>query len=235
MHWRKARLDWGYAVGELVIVTAGVLIALAIDQWNTDRIERAEEVMVIDGLLSDLDFDAERIERGLGFLPEKEASLWRVYEVLVSQDSEIDDPEGFLGDIIEGSRYGWFQFDETRTTFDELLSSGRFGLIRDAALRQQISEHYAGNAEMRSRIVARSTPYPNISYQFAPRVEEFELDTERLVLTADELALRARSLLTPELVMAEINFSDFMYDAHISLESARDEMSTMLRNYRTTL
>lgn len=44
MRWRLRKLDWGYALGELIIVTAGVLIALAIDEWNSDRLNRVDEI-----------------------------------------------------------------------------------------------------------------------------------------------------------------------------------------------
>ena len=47
MRWRKFRLDWTYAIGELVIVTLGVLIALAIGEWNDERVVRAEEFNVL--------------------------------------------------------------------------------------------------------------------------------------------------------------------------------------------
>ena len=57
MRWRLHRLDWPYAVGELIIVVAGVLIALAVDQWNSDRLERVEEVEIIEQLISDLNID----------------------------------------------------------------------------------------------------------------------------------------------------------------------------------
>ena len=40
MFWRKFKLDWPYVIGELLIVTAGVLIALAISAWNSDRLDR---------------------------------------------------------------------------------------------------------------------------------------------------------------------------------------------------
>ncbi len=43
MQWRFLRLGWGYAIGELIIVVAGVLIALATDAWNDDRLNRLEE------------------------------------------------------------------------------------------------------------------------------------------------------------------------------------------------
>ena len=58
MLWRKIKLDWSYAIGELAIVTLGVLVALAIDQWNDDRNAQAEERAILDRLLVDLDQDA---------------------------------------------------------------------------------------------------------------------------------------------------------------------------------
>ena len=38
--WRKFKLDWSYAIGGLFIVTLGVLVALAIGQWNSETLER---------------------------------------------------------------------------------------------------------------------------------------------------------------------------------------------------
>jgi hypothetical protein len=37
MFWRKLKLDWSYAIGELIIVTVGVLIALGVNQWQQDH------------------------------------------------------------------------------------------------------------------------------------------------------------------------------------------------------
>jgi len=55
--WRKFKLDWSYAVGELLIVVTGALIALAIDQWNDNRLERAEEIEALSNILADIQAD----------------------------------------------------------------------------------------------------------------------------------------------------------------------------------
>ena len=57
MIWRKFKLDWSYAVGELLIVVTGALIALAIDQWNDNRLERAEEIEALSNILADIQAD----------------------------------------------------------------------------------------------------------------------------------------------------------------------------------
>ena len=207
------------------------MIALGIDQWNSNRLDEAEEVVIINDLLVDLDYDRDRIELGLGFIPEKEANLWRVYTQLSSAGSALKNPAAFLGDIIEGSRYGWSQFIERRTTFDELLGSGRFNLIRDPELRAQIAAYYAYVDEVRDRIVERKTDYPNLSYKTAPRTDEFNLDP---ALTSEQVALlaaRAAQLLPEESVIAEINFSRFTNDLLLTLEQARGELYDRLQNY----
>ena len=69
MFWRKFKMDWPYAFGELFIVTIGVLIALAFGEWNSDRLERAEEFDVLSRLISDIEMDVEgfgaRLFRGM--------------------------------------------------------------------------------------------------------------------------------------------------------------------------
>ena len=54
MRWRLLRLDWAYGIGELVIVVAGVMIALGFEQWNSCRLDHVEEIEIINGFLPDL-------------------------------------------------------------------------------------------------------------------------------------------------------------------------------------
>ncbi len=107
MRWRLSKLDWPYAVGELIIVTVGVLIALAIDQWNSDRLERVEELQFVDQLIADLNFDLGGFEAELRDLDLKEASLRRIQSILATADLSVENPEDFLRDIVRGSVRGW--------------------------------------------------------------------------------------------------------------------------------
>lgn len=61
MRRRLSRLNRKYALGELTIVVVGVIIALAVDQWNTCRLDRIGEVSV-DRLMSDLKADLVAVE-----------------------------------------------------------------------------------------------------------------------------------------------------------------------------
>ncbi len=62
MFWRKFKLDWSYAIGELIIVAAGVLIALGVNQWQQDRGDRVLELKYADRLKADLQEDINRFK-----------------------------------------------------------------------------------------------------------------------------------------------------------------------------
>ena len=235
MRWRLLKLDWAYAIGELIIVIVGVLVALAIDQWNDDRLDRAEEVSIVERLLSDVERDLVGFERGLSVVARKVDSLDRVYPVLAASDSEPDDPVRFLGDVINGANYGWNQHIARRVTFDALLGSGKFGLIRAADLRVTIAEYYALDDSVHNRIDERETRYPHVSYQLVPRVNEFELEPN---LSEDELQRLVAGVLASSLrdhVIAEMNFARFTHERFIALQTACRGLIERLQTYRDSM
>ena len=235
MRWRLLKLDWKYTIGELFIVTIGVLLALAIDQWNAGRLERVEEAQIVERLIADLDSDFNGIDVGQTLLAQKEESLRRVYTVLASTDPGPPDLTEFLTDVIGGSQYGWNQHTSRRITIDELLGSGSFRLIRSAALREQISEYYDFDEGLHNRIEERETQYPNISYQLALRVNEWDLDP---TLTDAQIAAFSDGVLEYPLLshtIAEINFSRFVRDRFTALEAARGSLAEELESYLGTI
>ncbi len=230
MRWRFLRLDWGYAIGEFIIVVAGVLIALAVDGWNDDRVNRLQEAELVERLISDLEREARNNEVGLGLLAGKNESLDRVYATLVAE-VEPDDPAGFLGDVIEGAQYGWNQATARRVTFDGLLGAGKFGLITDRDLRVGITEYYALDDSVHDRIDERETRYPHLSYQLVPRANEFDLqqnlsddETRRLVAGVFASPLRHH-------VIAEINLARFMRERLGALQTEGRELIERLQNH----
>ena len=85
MLWRKFKLDWTYAIGELVIVTVGVLIALAVGQWNSNRLAVVEEAAYVSRLMSDIDKDIRNLESQINAVYKKQESLARIAEQLPGQ------------------------------------------------------------------------------------------------------------------------------------------------------
>jgi hypothetical protein len=106
MLWRKFKLDWRYAIGELFIVVAGVLVAFAINQWNDERLEQQEANEILQHLLIDLQADLDDIGWMVRNVRNKEQSLLRLKAVFDSGQRPENGAQ-FLRDIVVGADFGW--------------------------------------------------------------------------------------------------------------------------------
>jgi hypothetical protein len=234
VRWRFSKLDWPYAVGELIIVTVGVLIALAIDQWNSERLERAEEIVLADRFIADLRSDLDGISRGLEIAPGKAERLQRLY-IALSTDQRPSDVATFLEDVVESTRIGWNQPRSRRHTFDEVLASGRLTLIRDAGIRGSIADYYAGISNQQNRIEERETNFPALSYQLVPRAAEFEADVELIDEEAAWIIDRAFNSSMRDSVVAEMNFAQFVFDQFENWQEDCTNLLFQLETYRSAI
>lgn len=248
MRWRLLKLDLSYAVGELFIVTVGVLIALALDGWNDNRLAHIEESRTIDRLISDLQEDLERLRGQADALDGKEASLLRLRAILSSADpagaAPIVDAARFLQDVIDGARYGRNQIEARRTTFGELLSSGRFGLIRDPELRELINEYYDFDTSVGQRIDSRETDFPALSYLLVPREDEENvervrdqaaLDSSLTDAELERLAIRVTDSRLADELIGELNLARYVRTIGGRVDARCRELLARLEQYRESI
>ena len=57
-----------YAVGEIVLVVIGILIALSINNWNEGRKNDQKESLLIKNIIEDLNLDSVHINQSLNEL-----------------------------------------------------------------------------------------------------------------------------------------------------------------------
>jgi hypothetical protein len=231
--WRKLRLDWKYFVGELLIVTLGVFIALALDSWNDTRMELRLEDEILDRLISDIEADTTVFATWSERLEDKLAALDQVSATLSDPNSEIGDSLSFLRAIVVGSQYGWDQPGLSRTTFDELVSSGSLGLIGDPRMRRQLVDYYYLDEDSRGRMKPRRTEYPKVAYRLVSHVSEFmvpeDLDSGRLRRIVHQI----RDSDLSDHIVAEINFGRFINEMILPLDSLARAVLTGLVSYRS--
>ena len=217
MFWRKIKMNWTYAIGELLIVTIGVLIALAINSWNSDRLEKAEQFDILSRLITDLEADVQSFDRRLRFIDQKEESLKRIWSALSGDGPE--DSTQFLNDIVIGANYGWNQGSAQRATFNDLLGSGKLTALSNHEVRAAIVDYYEEYETEHVRIDERETEFPKISYQLVPRGETFEsivgaIEGKAETDLSDEYVrarvTAARESSIKDHVIAEINLARFI-------------------------
>lgn len=242
MLWRKLNLDWRYAFGELTIVTVGVLIALAVDEWNSDRLAGIEEAIYVARLISDIDRDIEDLEYQIDAVTQKQESLARVARQL--RNGQVSNHLAFFEDIVVGANFGWNQGTASRATYDDLLGSGNFGLIRDYGVRSLVSIYYDNYGGAIKRIEERETDYPNLTYKLIPRAASDREDgvvTDRRIdpnISPDRVEEIYQNILESDLeqlAMAESNFGKFVTAVSLSQLEQAKSLKTALQDYLGTL
>lgn len=125
------RQDWAAVAIQLVVVVAGVFIGLQASVWNQDRETDRRAAVFTERLKADLRIEAWNYEAYISYYKEVRANAEAAVDALTGKAP--------LGDeALLVAAYRATQFQETirhRATYDELLSTGEMGLIRDRALR----------------------------------------------------------------------------------------------------
>jgi hypothetical protein len=136
--------------GEFLVIAAGVLVALAVDQWNEEREDRAREDLYIERLRADLTWDTANFA---GFDRGPMAAKTEVLSAFLAEDAvgRLMARPGLVADL------NWSSFKalpaNRPATFEELQSTGDLSLLRDLELRGALSHYYSGFDHI-SRILA---------------------------------------------------------------------------------
>lgn len=129
-----------YAIGEIVLVVIGILIALQVNEWNEQRKMKLEEKKALMRLHNESELIVNYIKRRLEdrqLLIEKiEITARALQQKSLKNTSEIDFGMGVFST-------GFYQaVSPPRSTFDELKSTGKLQLITSEEIQNSISDFY---------------------------------------------------------------------------------------------
>jgi len=121
-----------YAIGEIVLVVIGILIALAINNVNEDRKDIQREQLVLLQLKEDYEANLEQLDEKIAMRDQMNRSSFRIL-------NHIDHPEQANRD----SLITYVSHSMMDPTFDpiqnDLMASGALRLIRNEDLKQLLS------------------------------------------------------------------------------------------------
>lgn len=137
-----------YAIGEIILVVIGILIALQINNWNLQRIQDKEEQSAILNLKQDFEYNYKTLD---SILSETKSNMESQFVLLnhTGNKSKMITREKFnislnkLADINEfHPRIGYL---------NDLISSGKLGIINNQILRNKLSSWNAVFDYIKSR------------------------------------------------------------------------------------
>lgn len=130
--------NWTVVALDFVIVVMGVVIGIQVSNWNAARVERAQSAAFTRALENDLREDAALYRGVADYYSAVRENGERVLLALQGETPLSD--ENIVISAYRASQV--LLTPVNRSTFDELISTGRINLISDRALRAAAIGHF---------------------------------------------------------------------------------------------
>lgn len=133
----KAAAYLKYAIGEIVLVMIGILLALQVNNWNTNRLNRIEESSILNQLKEEYKAKMDELNQKVAIRNLMIESSQKILENIYNEnyDLPIDSLNVYLG-----QSYLTPTYNASNAVTEELLNSGKLYLITNKELRKLISE-----------------------------------------------------------------------------------------------
>ncbi len=127
-----------YAIGEIILVVIGILIALSINNWNQNLKKVEQEKVYYCKIKEDLQNDINNIQRGIKSL---DARIVSAKKVLMNLYQKVDDKSVLLEGFIPAVRS--YDFIPNKSAILDITSSGKLENFSNSKLKTSILQHYS--------------------------------------------------------------------------------------------
>ncbi len=123
-----------YAIGEIILVMVGILLALQINNWNEERKNKILEIQILNQLKTEYEDNLIQINQKI-----------RLRELIISSCIRILSNKEKLGENSKNLDLELYNtiirptFDPSNGVINELINSGKLYLIRDIELKRLLS------------------------------------------------------------------------------------------------
>ncbi|MDO1501181.1 DUF6090 family protein [Winogradskyella maritima] len=128
-----------YAIGEIILVVIGILIALQINDWNQNKKDQKLEQQYYCRLLEDVNQDLVNYNDYVALLEERidvnNTLIQRLLDDLMPLDS-------IAPLVIKSIKYSIRDTKATTDAFEDIKSSGNLNIIKDLSIKNQLAAYY---------------------------------------------------------------------------------------------
>jgi len=139
MEKNKTGKYFKYAIGEIVLVVIGILIALSINNWNEGRKNENLEIEYLKGIKTNLNDDIVELER----LFKGDTTKFNAYTFLIrtfNSDNIASKKQEIISNIYAHIGLSWFEGQNV--VFEDMKSSGKLNLIQSDTIKYSVQKYY---------------------------------------------------------------------------------------------
>ncbi|GMN06404.1 hypothetical protein MTsPCn5_17930 [Croceitalea sp. MTPC5] len=129
-----------YAIGEIVLVVIGILLALQINNWNETTKRNAEEAKLLIALIEDFKENKDRIKEAIRKEEDVIQTSRSLIQAMQSKNTIHKDSIRFW--VASGAK-SWWRAEFVTGTYDAIVSSGKIAILKNENLKRLLSQFTA--------------------------------------------------------------------------------------------
>ncbi len=209
-----------YAVGEILLVVIGILIALQVDNWNTEKMERRDLEGYLNNIANNVTSDLEQLNELLIYRTVSRKGSRRFMQLIAEDPLPANEILSFFEEY--GNHLAIYEvyFNPDKSGFDALKNSGYLGKLHGTDFEKELYRYYAIATQIQQQETSVNT-----------FIEEMEKDLFRDNVMQRLLPLVEKQLSNPGDVSRVREFL-----IHPSLTGANlrnSHLNTLFKDYKT--
>ena len=156
METGKTTKYFKYAIGEIILVVIGILLALQINTWNQQRIEDKKEIELLIDLEDEFAFNLNALEESININDKVNQSCKQLTQIIrtdsLAQKSDLVDEL-----IIAIGNF--YSFDARIGVSSEVVNSDKLSILKNEDLRRQLGNWLTIIVDAEEDILFRSDNY----------------------------------------------------------------------------
>lgn len=156
-----------YAIGEIILVVIGILIALQINNWNQNRLENREEMETLKSLKDDFLKSQNNVSETISRQNLVVDFSNKLIVTMREKNRTIDFDT--LGAYLYIGAFSYWKIEPVNGTYDALIGSGKLNVIKNKHLKDELAEFSAlikygfedevMSLDLTGKLLEKSSPY----------------------------------------------------------------------------
>ncbi|MCB1585681.1 MAG: hypothetical protein KDI52_05325 [Xanthomonadales bacterium] len=135
----KAAAYFRYSLGEIVLVVAGILIALQVNNWNELRKQNNERLFLLENMKIEFSSTQDRVTEAIKLNKERATNLIDLMSYSSNDVLEKADDNDIKFKLQSAIMFTFF--DNLNTTYEQAKESGKLSLIQNDNLLKALNKH----------------------------------------------------------------------------------------------